>query len=480
MISEEKEKTNYVLRDAKLEFKKILKKYVLQFFSGKCTIKIYDNKTSNKVDALICKADKVNYNVYPTTGKPAFFARVKNADISDNDRKLANTILLELSYVNEFNCVRGNVYKRYNYDARYFVTYNDKISGKVKKVEKNIYKDKRYKTAFEVGISKWLGGVTIVKLIDELSRWSTRTYEGNKVPFGFLVNIKNDKTKYNMEGLIDFIEYLSTDTSGALFTDGMSSGLKLDYQGKVINYFTVKKQFLDKKPYTPISYSGFASMCREDEYKNNWVGIVLMKNGTIMIIKNQELILTKKNNKWYFVKSHLMKEIIFNFIKNSSALTDRSNINKMAEKLALLILDISYLRKGGCIGIVTDEMKNTLTDKYCNNDYLKNQNTKFKHLFIKSVTNYDEHKFLDIDRNLLQDLLSMDGALVMDANGSLICAGAIIKVDGGSDEGGRTAAAKQLGKFGLGIKISEDGNFSFYKKNVKNKVGYELVYESLK
>jgi hypothetical protein len=51
----------------------------------------------------------------------------------------------------------------------------------------------------------------------------------------------------------------------------------------------------------------------------------------------------------------------------------------------------------------------------------------------------------------------MDGATILDYRGNVLAAGAIVKVDAGSDGGGRLLAAKTLAKYGLGIKISTDG-----------------------
>ena len=56
----------------------------------------------------------------------------------------------------------------------------------------------------------------------------------------------------------------------------------------------------------------------------------------------------------------------------------------------------------------------------------------------------------------------------MSLNGSFYCAGSIGAVPGGSSAGGRTAAAKQLAIFGVGIKISEDGYIEAYGIPVNN------------
>jgi len=70
--------------------------------------------------------------------------------------------------------------------------------------------------------------------------------------------------------------------------------------------------------------------------------------------------------------------------------------------------------------------------------------------------------FFDLEKPLRREILSLDGATVVSLNGSFYCAGSIIAVPGGSTGGGRTATAKQLAEFGVGIKISEDGYVEAY------------------
>lgn len=70
--------------------------------------------------------------------------------------------------------------------------------------------------------------------------------------------------------------------------------------------------------------------------------------------------------------------------------------------------------------------------------------------------------FFELDKPLRREILSLDGATVVSLNGSFYCAGSIVSVPSGSSSGGRSAAAKQLAKYGVGIKISEDGYIEAY------------------
>ena len=97
-------------------------------------------------------------------------------------------------------------------------------------------------------------------------------------------------------------------------------------------------------------------------------------------------------------------------------------------------------------------------------DLISGENPSIKSKTIRAMVN---DRFQSLDRRLRQELLALDGAMVLDHLGNIIAAGAIVSVPAGSEGGGRTAAAKKGSSLGLGIKISEDGGISVYKEENK-------------
>jgi DNA integrity scanning protein DisA with diadenylate cyclase activity len=74
----------------------------------------------------------------------------------------------------------------------------------------------------------------------------------------------------------------------------------------------------------------------------------------------------------------------------------------------------------------------------------------------------------DLDGSVLEALASMDGATVLDLDGRVLAAGAILRhpvepaSTGLSPEGARTTAALAASRFGPVLKVSEDGMITFY------------------
>jgi len=77
----------------------------------------------------------------------------------------------------------------------------------------------------------------------------------------------------------------------------------------------------------------------------------------------------------------------------------------------------------------------------------------------------------DLDLSVLSTLASLDGAIVVDREGRLLAAGAILRhppseqlENGGIVEGARTTAAMAASKFGPVLKVSEDGEITFFDR----------------
>ena len=81
-----------------------------------------------------------------------------------------------------------------------------------------------------------------------------------------------------------------------------------------------------------------------------------------------------------------------------------------------------------------------------------------------------ERSVLDVELRVLQSIAQIDGGIVLDRDGRLLAFGAILRSAGeplAAQEGGRATAAVHASRFGLALKISEDGPVSFYRGGAK-------------
>lgn len=209
--------------------------------------------------------------------------------------------------------------------------------------------------------------------------------------------------------------------------------------------------------------------------------------------------LARYNGSWKFLNSYVIVNKIKTFLLDNYKNVEETERKKITEKCDILakqvfvsLLDVSFNHSGGCIGIINNsdilEAKKLFANDYLYKDDTNMNDTestndaegKSNQASDKTTNDELEEKlrvikaliktkkglkyFSDIDRKLRQELLALDGATIIGLDGKLLASGSIVKVNGGSNEGGRAAAAKALSNYGIAIKVSMDGKITGYVK----------------
>lgn len=330
-------------------------------------------------------------------------------------------------------------------------------------------------------------------ILTELEKWGARTYEGKKIAIGIIINTSLDNS--DQPETISYSDIMDRDFF-ALLSDGIDSYIEFDKKGNLVGYLQLDK--VKKVPsIAPCEYEMVARYCNDKR-----IGIVLTKNGDFLIFKNRELLFSKRLGGWN-IYSH--EEVI-------QLLSYRGNysLKDIRRSVYYTALDTSFAYSGGCIIYLNkDTVEGALThinahdildERYFEikkRQELENAGKLYNLQNLASVEamyNVSYQTFLEeqncvkveclrkiisgkpfheLSRKLRQELVSMDGATVIDSDGTIIAVGAILKIEAGSDGGGRLAAATTLSKYGIAIKISQDGILkAFYpdRKNGKVKV----------
>lgn len=239
----------------------------------------------------------------------------------------------------------------------------------------------------------------------------------------------------------------------------------------------------------------FANVITNIVKDNKRVGVFLLNNGDIILSKNQQIKFVKRNMHWLNFNIKSFKNSIKSFV-------EKYNIeSKIIDEIYSTALDVSFAHTGGIIALVTKDdiidsldkasivnrcdyisskdtdekieeyliQKNdSLNDKRLDKDELdKDINKKMlKRAMIKKMLN-NNFQFVEISRKLRSELVSLDGACIINSNGFVYSFGVIIQNDSGSTGGGRGAAAKKLLSNGMAIKISTDGYIEVYLEQRK-------------
>lgn len=334
---------------------------------------------------------------------------------------------------------------------------------------------------------------TLLELLSEVTKWAERTYEGRDLTFGFVINENIDSSNTNSN--LHFSKLLSNDFM-ALLSDGIKSTIEFDKNGFLVGYYALRTRsnFL----ICPQKYIPFASYC-----SGNKIGVTLNERGDMMILKNNSLVFAKRRGIW----NSFDHEALINLLLNKT-----HTLKEIRRTIYITALDASFAGHGGCIvylnkdssfqvlncidvyDILTEShynmkknMKQEENEKLSGTTNLKNTipDITFKeHLTDEKSTKVASlraiiagKKFHELNRKLREEMISMDGATVVDSDGTVITCGAIIKIDAGSSGGGRLAAAKTLAKYGISLKISTDGiiqGFAFDKRGNKIKTVFSI------
>ncbi len=422
---------------------------------------------------------------------------VGETESSSRDMEVAlgkgNTILLKPSKSDDYRLIlkRGQAFKTFEVELiRSIIREINDIA--LMHITDKMYLIHLYNLAIERALIESItesGADTILGIISYLESWAARSYEGSKVKLGILVNLaltSESSTKVNYQQIMshDFF---------ALFTDGISSFLEFDKHGNLLGYLNLKRT-KTVPTISPNIFDRLARVCSERR-----IGIVLTEEADILIFAAHQLLFAKRNGRWC-VYSH--DEIIRLL---------QSNVSFGAKQIRRAIyntaLDCSFSYNGACIAyinkdktlealnhidasdIISEEhfnMKKQLeleeAEKLYNIGNAKNIIEKFSLSYedflnkTKSVKTtairkiVGGKKLFELDRKLIEEMTSVDGATIIDYDGTIIAVGAIIKIEAGSLGGGRLAATTTMAKYGVAIKVSQDGIMQGFSVDKQGKV----------
>lgn len=415
---------------------------------------------------------------------------------SSRDNEVAygkkNTLLIKASKLDEYRLVlrRGQPFQEFE------VNLLKSILNEINNISSLEFQDDSYisvlqENAIEKSICESIcegeSAASLFGIINKLEKWSARTYEGRKVSIGIILNLS---AVADNENAINYDQLMGQDFF-ALLSDGDTSYVEFDKRGNLLGYVQLDK--IKKVPcITPYEYEMLARYCNERR-----IGIVLTENGDFLIFKNRNLLFSKRLGNWN-IYSH--EEVI-------QLLSYRGNysLKDIRRSVYYTALDTSFSYSGGCICYLNkDNIEEALThinahdiidEKYFEikkaqelenagklynlqtlsqveaiynvpyNTFLQEQKC-IKSQSIRKIIN--GKPFHELSRKLRQEIVGMDGATIIDSDGTIVAAGAILKIEAGSEGGGRLAAALTLGKYGVAIKISQDGLMKAFSPDRKN------------
>ena len=185
------------------------------------------------------------------------------------------------------------------------------------------------------------------------------------------------------------------------------------------------------------------------------VCLVLSPNGEIKIFAGGVQALHFLEGRWHIT------DLLEKYARFHEAVGDSA----IAERLFVVALNLAEARRGALF-IVLDEGASAagmVAPEDLLDDHKPNHATR-AHYLLRDRT------VVELEPTILQSIAGVDGGIVLDRRGRLLAFGAILRTNGASLaalEGGRSTAAMYASRFGLALKVSEDGFVSFYRSGVR-------------
>lgn len=270
---------------------------------------------------------------------------------------------------------------------------------------------------------------------DRLQNWADRSYEGQPVTaaLGFDPQAKGGSLT---------LEDLSSLEFAAVLSNGVDTMVWVDAEGRVVGHECLAAP-ADMPSFAPFSQAALAAWA-----VGGRVALALTARGDIFVFKNRQLLFTKRYGRWHF-------------------LTHRPFVTRMPVPRSLALrraiyescLDASFVHRGACVGVVAKDRAAQYGEVVMRGDRLGDRRSLKSRALRQLIAG---RSFAELDRRFRLELLSIDGALVLDHRGRVLAVGTILRIPGGSTGGGRLAAARVLASLGLGIKVSQDGSIACF------------------
>lgn len=281
-------------------------------------------------------------------------------------------------------------------------------------------------------------------LIRILKRWAIETYEGRRIVAALGIEPRPNLSQVSSI----HISNLSDKNYAKVLSNGTETLLVVSPSGHVIAHRSVSDETREStssgRLLAPRRHRALASWAT-----NGRVAFALNEFGEVLVFKERQLKFAFRNGNW----THFAHSAVLARMEATIALRRAVYVS---------CLDVSFARTGGCIAIATSTASDP--ELLHEADLLSTAASEKSRLLKHTVG----RQFAALPRDVREEVVALDGATVLDSEGRILAAGAIVHVPAGSDGGGRLAATKALSRLGFAVKISADGGitaFSGHKRS---------------
>jgi hypothetical protein len=296
--------------------------------------------------------------------------------------------------------------------------------------------------------------IQVSSVLESLRTLSEQSYENKALTFGCLFK----PNVVSGTGGVQFPQPFLGSKKYKALSDGFRTAYQISSDGKVLDFVDLERFGASKGThYFPDWATALARATR-----GRTCGIALSRQGDILVFDRGTLRLTYRRGRWqYWNHSHLVKLLSDTARAQHVLPSIRGSVVGAIYRAAL---DVSFRRSGGLFVILRS--RDRLRDLVRVGDAIGDKRRRPIDREFDEVLQY--RTILDLSRNLIVELASIDGAIVLANSGEVLAYGAVLepkkvgRIRG--TEGSRTKAAIGASNYGLALKISSDGDIAIYHR----------------
>ena len=352
-------------------------------------------------------------------------------------------------------------------DARYRAMFDPALMAERLDLFRGAIED-RYVGAFLEDVPYTIGDVAsradvIAKAIEVLRVAALSRYENREISSGvLLLDSSADPARgaCRVKPMLDYAEGLTTVKSFYRLSDGLHTAFLVSREGKVLDIVEVNEW--DTRADVPGTLAAPVAAPYQAHARatagNRHICIILTPSHEIRVFAEGKHVFTFRNASWHLLDVGA-KYAMWNRAAGNAAL---------GQLIFQTALDLADIRQGALF-VVLREARDGLDRLVAPADRL---DLPHEHEPTDGVI--DRRDLLhfaagrvatDLSPDVFRALSTMDGAIVTDARGTLLAAGAILLHSGPASvemEGARTAAAFGAAQYGPILKVSEDGHITCF------------------
>jgi hypothetical protein len=277
---------------------------------------------------------------------------------------------------------------------------------------------------------------------------ASETYEGQRIPFGLIL------TRRPPGGDVPLRSFESKRLKQ--LTDGFSTALLLNREGGLdgISALVPSPESVRSSLGRPWWFGPLADTAA----RLGGVGVALTRGGDLLVAYRRELAVSQRSGQWMLWRH---AELLGRIRKSWRPGGPGDELDHVIVALYRVALELALRRSGGLLVVAATPAEGRKL-------------VVSRGELLDSPRRLAEERHLDaglgrlvvhrVDRRIVADLASVDGALIVDRSGRLMAYGAMVRSSSSnSTQGARSRAAIAASRRGLAMKVSSDGGISVYR-----------------